>query len=241
MLYAYADESGHAADPRCDHVGLAGLIASEDAWQQFRERWIAILRTGSVQALHMRELAHRRGEFHGWSESQRRDLLGGCLDAIIDLQPTIVGSVISMKAWRRLSDEDQSLFVDPYFACVQEFVHLADIHGDTVGQDNVAVVLSRNSEFAGRSRSLHDVLLHSKRMSGRISSITYEDMRTEVALQAADLVASEVVLAHDQVAKGSTQVRFPFRRLEDADFLFVRYIDEAYLSRQVAGARGFLL
>jgi hypothetical protein len=236
MLLAFADESGHAADPKVDHVGLVGLIAPEERWATFRNQWNAALAAFGIDAFHMREFAHRRGAFQDWPEERRRALLDQLLAAIEELQPTIVGSVISLQAWRALDSSDQRLFLDPYYACIQEFAYLAAVHATTVGQDDVRITLSQNSEFAGRAKSLFDALSKSQTMPRSVRDYQYADMRTEPALQAADLVAYEVVLGHDQVSKGAVKLRHPFERLRRTD-MFVRYIEDTWLAGQVRGAR----
>lgn len=232
MLLAYADESGHAADLNCRHVGMAGIIAPSERWEEFDRLWLKILATFGLDNFHMREYAHRRGPFAGWSEEKRRTLMKELLDAIGSLSPTIVGSVISMRAWRALPESDSELFVDPYYCCVQEFVFMADVHGATVGDDKVSIILSQNTEFRGRAKSLADLLLNSKTMPGALASISYADMRVQPGLQAADLVAYETVLAHDQVARGAEKTRYPFQRIRENDSFF-RYIDEDWLNRQL--------
>ena len=236
MLLAFADESGHAADPKVDHVGLVGLIAPEEKWMAFRDRWSAALADFGVATFHMREFAHRRGAFQDWPEERRRALLDRLLTAIEELQPTIVGSVISLRAWRALDPSAQRLFLDPYYACIQEFAYLAAVHGATVGQDDVQITLSQNSEFAGRGKLLFDALSKSRTMPASVREYRYADMRLEPALQAADLVAYEVVLGHDQVSKGAVTLRHPFERLRKTD-MFVRYIEDSWLAGQVGGAR----
>lgn len=237
MLLAFADESGHAADPKADHFGLAGLIAPEDNWSAFRAHWNSALADLGVDAFHMRQFAHRRGPFKDWPEERRRVLLDRLLSAIEGMKPTIIGSVISLTAWRTLDVADQKMFVDPYYASIQEFAHMAAVHGATVGQDDVEVILSQNSEFAGRASSLFASLTTSHTMPKSVRDYRFADMRTEPALQAADLVAYEVVLGHDRVAKGAIRLRHPFERLRQMD-MFVRYIDSQWLERQVRGARG---
>src|SRR5258708_36436255 len=106
MLIAYADESGHAADLNCRHVGMAGIIAPAERWAEFDLVWVTILGRYGLQEFHMREYAHRRGPFVDWPEEKRRALMKELLDAIGSLPPTYVGSVISMQAWRALPESD---------------------------------------------------------------------------------------------------------------------------------------
>src|SRR5450759_1876110 len=82
MLLAYAEESGHAADLNCRHVGMAGIIAPSERWEEFDRLWLTILARYGLDNFHMREYAHRRGPFVGWSEEKRRNLMQELLDAI---------------------------------------------------------------------------------------------------------------------------------------------------------------
>lgn len=233
MLLAYADESGHAADLKCRHVGMAGIVAPSETWEELDRLWPTILARYRLENFHMREYAHRRGPFADWPEERRRTLMKELLDAIASLSPTIVGSVVSMHAWRALPASDSALFVDPYYCCVQEFVYMAEVHGATVGEDKVSIILSQNTEFRGKAKSLADVLLNSKTMPGVLTSISYADMREQPGLQAADLVAYETVKAHDQLAIGASKIRYPFERLRENDHFF-RYIDAGWLNQQLA-------
>ena len=238
MLIAYADESGHAADLNCRHVGMAGIIAPAERWAEFDRLWVTILERYGLQNFHMREYAHHRGPFVDWPEEKRRALMNELLDAIGSVPPTYVGSVISMQAWRALPESDTELFVDPYYCCVQELVFLADAHGATVGDDKVSIVLSQNTEFRGKAKSLAEVLLNSETMPRALNSISYADMRVQPGLQAADLVAYETVLAHDQLARGADTVRYPFHRiLQNVNFF--RYIEEEWLNWQLDLPRRF--
>lgn len=236
MLLAYSDESGHAADPKCRHVGMAGLIASSEGWDRADKLWLAALEKHRVQHFHMRHFAHSLGEFSGWPEDRRRSLMNDLLNAVVSITPTIVGSVISMEAWRAQSEDYKAAFLDPYYCCLQEFVFLADVHGATVGDDRVSIILSQNTEFDGRAKSLAEILVSSSSMPGSLSSITYADMRERPGLQAADLIAYETVLAHDQLARGERKVRYPFQRIRGNDSFF-RYMDGTYLQAQLAGTR----
>ena len=132
-LLAYADESGHSADPNCRHIGICTVITSPESWEGLAERWSLLLRDHEVEHFHMSEFAHSKGPFAGWTEDQRRDLLGALLDAIVNIEPSIFGAVLSLQAWRDLTPEDQSLFLDPWYPCLQECAYLAAAHGSTVG------------------------------------------------------------------------------------------------------------
>jgi hypothetical protein len=239
-LVAYADESGHSADPKARHMGLSAIIAPEAAWTELTDRWKNALMESSVPHFHMSEFAHSLGPFTGWSEEQRRSLLAKLVDALVAAKPSIFGAVLKLEAWRALAPEDAALFVDPWDPCLQECAFFAAAHGATVGQATVDFVFSQQPEFEGKVRQLWELLRKRPFPMTALGECRFDDMRREVRLQVADLVVYEVVLAHDQVARGATKFRYPFERIRSCDTYF-RYIDEITLRTQIAGARGEFL
>ena len=79
MLRAYTDDS---AGP--DLVAYAGFIGTSNAWQALEAGWLESLRGNpqrpAVEALHMKRLSAFKGGFKGWTEPQRRELLGELLE-----------------------------------------------------------------------------------------------------------------------------------------------------------------
>ena len=70
MLRVYFDESGHPADSPV--VSVAGVVSTEQGWCAFEEQWEVVLKRYRVcGGLHMKDYAHRRGEFSGWTDGQR--------------------------------------------------------------------------------------------------------------------------------------------------------------------------
>lgn len=39
MSLAYADESGHSADPNCRHLGICAVVAPGDSWDRLARQW----------------------------------------------------------------------------------------------------------------------------------------------------------------------------------------------------------
>jgi hypothetical protein len=96
---------------------------------------------------------------------------------------------------------------------------------------------SRQDEFAGRAAQLWAVLESSGRYP-RLGRLEMDDMRGRPPLQAADLVAYELLKFDPQRPDAS---RVPFRRLLDIDpNAFVVDIDADYLADQARPVRRML-
>jgi len=59
------DESGSKEDTVLTVVSIAGVMAPIDALEQFEADWRPVLRHFCVSELHMKDLAHFRGEYGG--------------------------------------------------------------------------------------------------------------------------------------------------------------------------------
>src|SRR4030088_1980187 len=70
---AYFDESGHHASTRV--VAMGGAIAGPNQWGEHRQRWKETLGRYGVNVFHMTDFENRQGEFLGWNENRRRELL----------------------------------------------------------------------------------------------------------------------------------------------------------------------
>jgi hypothetical protein len=215
MLVAYLDETGHSRDT--DHVGMAGLIGGDDAWPAFDAAWAAALLRAGVRSLHMRQLAHFRGEYQAWSgddrETRRRGLLSDALAAIRGVRPTVLGAVMPMRVWRGLTDRQRRALLDPYFVCLQECLTSTALLALRAGQ-RVRVVFSRNTEFAAKATLLWRVMRADPLFSPAVDeSLVFGSADEVKPLQAADLVAYEALQAARGAARGVASARWPWLQL----------------------------
>lgn len=234
-LTAFADESGHSQDAHCTHIGIAAILLTSEGSKCLSARWSELLSAADVPHFHMKEFAHSVGPFKGWTEKRRRELLGPLLDAIVEAGPSIFGAVMPLSEWRALAPDQQALFIDPWFPCLQECAYLSAAHGSTVGQAIVDFTFSRQDDFQGRAANLWPIMTERSSPFDSLGTFKFEDMRNEPCLQAADLATYEIVLAHKQVGAGAVDIRFPLNRLRECDHHF-RYINGAYIRTQVEGA-----
>ena len=120
MLVGYFDESEAHVGHRLFAVG--GYIALDDDWPVIERAWQDALRMAGITRFHMRDFAHFRGEFTGWSESQRRDLINA-FAAIIrpDVLASVVG-VIELEPYERFfrpALPPGHPYREPYLLCLQ--------------------------------------------------------------------------------------------------------------------------
>lgn len=210
VLIAYIDESGHSAEARV--VSLAAFVASATQWRRFSADWTGALKDHGAPFLHMREFAHRQGNFKGWSEDQRRSLLGALLDVIVANQLIAVGAAIDVNAFRALPTDIRAGLQDPFLCCAQEVLYGLAL----VGQPGPATdaVFSRQDEFAGKAEKLWEHLRNRSGFSPGLGSLRFEDMRSTPALQAADLLAYELRHYYNRrLTYSGTPARYPFRRI----------------------------
>jgi hypothetical protein len=162
-----------------------------------------MLRTFEIDVLHMREFAHGRGDFSGWTESRRRSLLTAALDAILNTSRTIIGAAVSVAGFNQLPRDKQTMLQDPYFTCAQAFLRAGAV--DAIVDDpsgRVSFVFADHPEFRGRARKLVDAVRRLTDRGKAIDGLRLGNPRQEPALQAADLIAYEIRKFCDTHAPG---------------------------------------
>jgi hypothetical protein len=84
MLQAYFDESGEhdAATGQLTRLHVGGVLASSEDWQIIDDEWRETLRRESVSVFHMKDVAHFKNEFKGWTEERRQAFLNYLLDIL---------------------------------------------------------------------------------------------------------------------------------------------------------------
>jgi hypothetical protein len=70
LFHAYFDSSGTERDEWI--IVTAGVVATEQKWSRFEQRWGAVLAKEGVTQFHMQEFAHAKGEFASWKGDEPR-------------------------------------------------------------------------------------------------------------------------------------------------------------------------
>jgi len=216
------DETGHPDDPNLEYVGMAGFVASAGAWEVFADGWHNLMRNAGLrEPFHMVDFAHSIGQFASWKkdEALRRAFLSRAVQLIVETQATPIGAIVSMSAFRSLTEKQQSTFLDPYYIAFQHCTRGAAIEAMFEEADEkVAMVYSYQSEYGtdtrGRAEQLWYAMKkhyeHGNRMGAYASGIPGE----KCALQAADLFAYE--LSHEfesRVKRPNDDMRWALRQI----------------------------
>ena len=206
ILTAYLDESGHVNDPNLNFVGMAGFVAPANNWGTFAPKWHSILEeAGFQEPFHMKEFAHSRGQFAKFkgNELLRRSFFGKLLSAIKRTRATPVGGIVSIDAFRTLTQSQQVSFVDPYYVVFQICTRYAALKADA--DERVDMVYSQNAEFGtvsnttrpgnepGRGKRQWSEMKNDQRYKCRLRSYSAASPKDLPELQAADLFAYELL------------------------------------------------
>lgn len=190
-MIAFLDESGHSSGT--EFFALAAFVAENTDWAAFDRLWQEALHDAGAPYLHMREFAHRVGAFQGWTEEQRRALLGRCVKALNSIPAVAVGAAVSIADFNALNSEARSALRDPFFCCFQEVVHGVVLNALFEPADTrVRMVFSQQDEFGASAKQLWSVMAETIYVGHRVGSLEFANMREVPALQAADLLAYEL-------------------------------------------------
>lgn len=220
MLVAYIDESGHSRDPKSHFVGMGGLVADSADWDVLTSEWAEALSDAGVKGgeLHMRQFAHSRGPFKGWSEGQRRELMARLVEAIVKAKAVPVGCVVSLNAYYAAPEFLRKFYKEPYFMAFQHVTKGASLQALPKEWppklETVSMVFATQREFGAtnskdlranlKKGSAHELWAAMKKLTvygqwmGDFSTAFPKDYPQ---LQAADLFAYELVKEYENILK----------------------------------------
>jgi hypothetical protein len=240
VVVGYFDESGHSSGT--EYFSLAAFVSNKLEWEKFDKQWRRALEQNGAPYLHMREFAHFRGPFTGWSEERRRSLLSECVTAINSINSIAVGAAMSVEDFKTLGPEGQSKLQDPFFCCFQEVVRGVALNA-VFEQKNLKahMVFSQQDEFRSKAMKLYDAMAYNSDVRTRMGSLKFRNMHDVPALQAADLLAYELRhFYHLRKTKPGDPPRWAFRKIvmhqRNAYGAFMlKYLPSWYLQAQAAG------
>ncbi len=193
LLKGYMDETGHSKDERQRFVGVAGLVALVEDWEASERKWKETLSVFKIPYFHMKDFANRRKHYENWSELKRKKLLGKLFRIIATTHPFPVGAIVSLDDYRSFSAEDRELMGDPYHYCLMGCVYMPAWRTENASTDTrIAIIFSEQSEFKNMAGLLLDDFKQNNTAGKRFDLPEFEDMKTFVPLQAADIVAYEL-------------------------------------------------
>ena len=213
---AYFDESGNEELP--GYFGVAGFVGFDYQWRVFDQLWKEALATTRAPYLHMREFAHSRKAFTEWKddEARREQLMDGVVAAVLQSELTAVGSALRGGDFDALTKVQRTRLQSPYFFCLQEvLLGFALINFEEEPKVEVHVTGDRHGQHAEKARKLHRAMRRTGGLFANLSDeLNFADMQTTFGLQAADLLAYEMVKElNNQDARPEDRMRWPLDKI----------------------------
>ena len=196
MLRAYCDASGKSDNPNDVMVTIGGVVSSLEQWEQFEPEWSAMLDSFDITELHMKYLAHCRGEYEGWDESKRRSFLGHAVEIMDRHWEGYMGATMPIEVFDSLEAAHKEKLVDPYFPCF--FANISGLMtcADHLGpEEKVEMTVEGEPGFMGKATEFWERARNEgpPGFRERLGTLTVGASSREVLpLQVADLVAYEV-------------------------------------------------
>lgn len=215
---SFVDEAGHAKDPNQSYLCLAGLVATEEAWNKFDAQWLtACASEGLKKPFHMKDLPARRGEFAGWGEEKRRHLLTELFSAINRAGAIPIGSVVCIKGSDALPVEIQLGFRDPHFLAFQSLTYQIAVAASMQREPGpVTMIYAHHPEHSDglwNTRDLWGAVRKYNRMVALfMESYLCGEQAEHPGLQAADLWAYELRHHFEGIRPTGLSPRWPFRQ-----------------------------
>lgn len=229
-LTAYIDESGHAKDPRSRFVGMGGLVADCCSWRQLETVWRDALAAAGISGpFHMREFAHRVGQYKGWEENRRRLLFGALVNAIVDAGAVPVACVVSLDHFNAASQQLRDFYHGPYYMAFQHVTKGAALQAlptDLIAEpQTVDMVYAIQEEFgttaareegikAGSAQELFRAMKALTYVGQWMGNYGVDSPDANPSLQAADLFAYEITKEFENlVSRPDDEMRWALRQI----------------------------
>jgi len=202
MLTAYFDESYNHRTEKNPYDTLiytaACWLSSEEHWKKFQKKWKAALNSVGVEFFHMKDYESRKGEYEHWSNLKRVGVLKR-LHRLMK-EHTLYGCSASVSRAdydRIITSELRPYFGKSYYgfnvkACMGQLNEWCNENGhDGPIRYVFAQLTKQGSDLNGIfEQALNDPFL---RKALRINSMWEKgDMKVDVPLQSADIIAYEV-------------------------------------------------
>jgi hypothetical protein len=239
MAEAYVDESGHQAQP--GYYGVAGFIGSAYQWGRFTTKWTKTLSEAGVPYLHMREFAHSVDGFRGWSGDPRREqLMAGVVQAITHGRLTAVGSALRTADFNALAEGERTrLGGSPYYGCLQDVLYGFALTAQNMPAGEILTIIVDHNDYEHRAQQMYQLLRQRGAPYDRLApALQFADMRQTPGIQAADVLAYEVVKElSNQDRRPDDKMRWPLDQIltdqASREIAMIVYRNRGYLQGQV--------
>lgn len=200
MLHlAYCDESEDSQKGGRFYI-VAGYFAPAADWEIFSKAWGNTLKDIGIEEFKMADCERGRGIYEGLSYAERAALQRRFISLIIGSPVWGVSSAINLRHYQDFMPrmvKARKKYAKPYFLAFQHLVEMmADVLNETEvagPADRISYFFDEQTEYQGRAKEIFGSLTKDSGLaySNRVGSITFDDSRRFLPLQAADIFAYE--------------------------------------------------
>lgn len=190
MLAAYIDESGHIDTPV---LTIAAVVAPVKQWETFEDKWKRILRRYRVSMFHMADYESGYGEFAGWTADRRISFIADLAAILKNCMLYSVAGSLSIQDWKEtiLPLFPKMKYDAPYMMLLHDLLlRITEVDQYPEGE-TIACICDENRLMDHPATTYHDLLRRGYGVKEILTSITFQNKREIVQLQAADMVAYE--------------------------------------------------
>jgi hypothetical protein len=216
LYSAFLDERGTHKESKI--VVVAGFISNVTQTEELSEEWKKALNLWGIPMFHMADFESRRGCFEQWTDDQRRDRLNHLLDLMKCYTFNSIAFVVRKKSFDKIFTAKAKRRVgDAYgIAAIGCWHNLALVAKDQRIDGYIRFTMEKGCRGVAALKRIHD---NESTDPGwvkvnRIESLSFQDKRTFLPLQAADIMAYEIYKqAHRQFDGEIRPTRYPLREL----------------------------
>jgi hypothetical protein len=217
QLYsAYLDESG--THEGSDAVVVAGFISNAVKWQAFSQGWKAALDDWQIPMFHMSDYENRQDSFKSWNGQERKERLNRLLGLIKQHTFDSIAFAVLKKSFDEIfSDKAKRICGDAYGLASIGCWHKLALRAREPQIDGfLAYIMETGSKGSSALTRIYGKESKNPGWTNdtRILSLSFQDKRFFLPLQAADILAYEIFKQiHRQFGGDQRSTRYPLKQL----------------------------
>lgn len=197
--HAYCDESEDSQKGGRFFIA-AGYFAPVQVWEIFNRAWANTLDQLGIDEFKMADCERGRGVYEGLSYQERALLQRTFIGLIVGSPIWGVSAAVNLRHYEEFMPrmvKARQKYAKPYFLAFQHLVEMMALklsEAEIVGpSDRIAYFFDEQTEYQGRAKEIFSSLTKDGDLeyTNRVGSITFDDSRRFLPLQAADILAYE--------------------------------------------------
>jgi hypothetical protein len=213
VLRAYFDESGLHSNSGV--FALSGYVAPEKEWKRLESRWHTLLQkplrydnpkisakraaaiSHPLEYLHATEMEGMgKGRFRALGQRNRDYLVSSSVSIVLSSGVIGISSAIILPEYERLDEKTREVIGEPYLLCFQfavtEVAKKARLFLGEDHSEDIAYIFEQHPLWQEKATNLwNSAVAQGYKTKYRMGSVTFEDKKKFIPLQAADRYAFE--------------------------------------------------